>query len=179
MRVRLSCPEIDDTMSPIRLSLVARADAAELIAANLASQDHHRPWVHAFTDQAGFDSWFDRSLAGPCVRLVAREAASSGVVGIVSVNEIVAGAFQSGYLGYYGMARFAGRGLMTEAVRAAVRYAFDELGLHRLEANIQPDNVASIALARRVGFHREGFSPRYLHIGGEWRDHERWAILAD
>jgi ribosomal-protein-alanine N-acetyltransferase len=70
-------------------------------------------------------------------------------------------------------------GLMTEALRAAAGFAFSELGLHRLEENIQPENHASLALARRVGFQREGFSPRYLHIDGDWRDHERWALLAD
>ncbi|MDI7066159.1 GNAT family protein, partial [Klebsiella pneumoniae] len=63
--------------------------------------------------------------------------------------------------------------------RAAVDFAFSELGLHRLEANIQPRNTASIALVRRVGFKQEGLSPSYLRINGEWRDHERWALLAD
>jgi ribosomal-protein-alanine N-acetyltransferase len=77
------------------------------------------------------------------------------------------------------MLSFARTGLMTEALRAAACYAFNDLGLHRLEANIQPDNLASIALVRRVGFKQEGFSPRYLRINGEWRDHERWALLAD
>ena len=68
---------------------------------------------------------------------------------------------------------------MTEALRAAIGYAFGDLGLHRLKANIQPENIASIALVRRLGFQREGFSPRYLRINGEWRDHERWALLSD
>jgi [ribosomal protein S5]-alanine N-acetyltransferase len=113
------------------------------------------------------------------VGLVARETTSNEVVGVVNINEIVAGVFQSAYLGYYGMQRHAGQGYMTEALRAAVAYAFDDLGLHRLEANIQPGNVASLSLVRRVGFQKEGFSPRYLRIDGEWRDHERWALLAD
>jgi ribosomal-protein-alanine N-acetyltransferase len=104
---------------------------------------------------------------------------SNQIVGVINLNEIVMGAFQSAYLGYYGMANFSRTGLMTDALRAAVGYAFNELGLHRLEANIQPDNLASIALVRRVGFKQEGFSPRYLRIDGEWRDHERWALLAD
>ena len=69
-----------------------------------------------FTDQAGFDAWFGRTLCGANVGLVAREAVSGQVVGVVNLNEIVAGAFQSAYLGYYGMAGLAGRGLMTEAV---------------------------------------------------------------
>lgn len=58
-----------------------------------------------------------------------------------------------------------------------IRRAFGELKLHRLEANIQPGNVASIALVRACGFALEGYSPRYLKIGGRWRDHERWALL--
>lgn len=89
------------------------------------------------------------------------------------------GVFRSSYTGYWGYARTRGRGLMTEALREAVRFAFDELGLHRVEANIQPQNVRSIALARRAGFVKGGFSPSYLFIGGAWRDHERWAIVDD
>lgn len=166
-------------MSAIRLSRVTRADAADLIAANRANQSYHLPWVASFTDDAGFDAWFGRGLTGPNVNLVAREAASSRVVGVVNINEIVGGVFQSAYLGYYGMQEFSRKGLMTQALRAAIRFAFGDLGLHRLEANIQPENRASIALVQRLGFRQEGFSPRYLHIGGEWRDHERWALLAD
>ncbi|MGF6857466.1 GNAT family N-acetyltransferase [Paraburkholderia sp. CI3] len=166
-------------MSGIQLSRVIRADAADLIAANSASQDYHRPWVASFTDQTGFDNWFSGSLTGSNVGLIAREVASIQIVGVVNISEIVMGAFRSAYLGYYRMSNFARAGLMTDAVRAAVIYAFSELGLHRVEANIQPGNIASIALVRRLGFKQEGFSPRYLRINGEWRDHERWALLAD
>lgn len=77
------------------------------------------------------------------------------------------------------MARFARMGFMTEALSSVANYAFGELGLHRLEANIQPENAASIALVRRLGFQKEGYSPRYLRMDGEWRDHERWALLSD
>ena len=166
-------------MSLVLLSRATRADAADLIAANSASRGYHLPWVTSFNDQPGFDNWFARGLTGPNVGLVAREAASNRVVGVINLNEIVAGAFQSAYLGYYGMVDFSRSGLMTEALRMTIDFAFGELGLHRLEANIQPENVASIALVRRLGFRQEGFSPRYLRIDGEWRDHERWALLAD
>ena len=68
---------------------------------------------------------------------------------------------------------------MSEGLRLVIGHAFAQMGLHRVEANIQPGNLASIALVRRCGFKKEGFSPRYLKIFGEWRDHERWALLAD
>jgi ribosomal-protein-alanine N-acetyltransferase len=157
----------------------ARSDREELIRANRDSRAHHLPWAEPFADDAGFDAWLARTLAGPHVGLVARDLATKRIVGVVNINEIVLGTFQSAYLGYYGMVWCAGRGLMTEAVGLAVRYAFDTLGLHRVEANIQPGNVRSIALARHLGFAREGFSPRYPNIGGAWRDHERSARLAD
>ncbi|PLZ04064.1 phosphinothricin acetyltransferase [Burkholderia sp. WAC0059] len=166
-------------MSLIQLNRVVRGDAADLISANRENRHYHLPWVVAFTDRAGFDAWFARCLTGPNVGFVARERISGQIVGVVNINEIVAGAFQSAYLGYYGMSKFSRKGLMTEALRFAVDHAFDDLGLHRLEASIQPENRASIALVRRLGFRKEGFSPRYLRIDGEWRDHERWALLAD
>ena len=82
-------------------------------------------------------------------------------------------------IGYYAFAGFERRGLMRAGLSLVARHAFRQLKLHRLEANIQPDNLASIALVRRCGFQLEGYSPRYLKIGGRWRDHERWAVLAD
>jgi ribosomal-protein-alanine N-acetyltransferase len=169
----------NELFSRVSIARGALTDRADLIRANQDSRAHHLPWAEPFTDDAGFDVWFARSLTGPNVGLVAREIASARVVGIVNISNIVLGAFRSAYLGYYGMAWCAGRGLMTEAVGLAVRYAFDTLGLHRVEANIQPGNAPSIALVRRLGFTKEGFSPRYLRIGGDWRDHERWARLAD
>jgi ribosomal-protein-alanine N-acetyltransferase len=162
----------------ITLSRTTRADAGDLIAANIASRAYHAPWLQPFTDMAGFEEWYAKRVTGPNVGLLAREEKTGGIVGVVNLSEIVMGVFKSAYLGYYGMAAFAGRGLMTAAVRQAVWYGFTELGLHRVEANIQPGNTASIALARRIGFRREGFSPEYLFINGAWADCERWALLA-
>lgn len=101
------------------------------------------------------------------------------LAGAININEIVRGKFRSGYLGYCGFVPHAGRGYMTEGLRAVVSRAFGRLHLHRLEANIQPGNHKSRRLVQRLGFRLEGFSPRYLKIAGEWRDHERWAITAE
>ena len=89
------------------------------------------------------------------------------------------GLFGSAYLGYHIGASHARRGYMAEALGLALTRAFGPLRLHRLEANIRPENAASIALVRQLGFTREGYSRRYLKIGGRWRDHERWAILRE
>ena len=103
---------------------------------------------------------------------------SGTIAGVINLNEVVRGSFHSAYLGYYAFAGFERRGLMHAGLSAVVRHSFRVLRLHRLEANIQPGNRASIALAKSCGFIKEGYSPRYLKIGGRWRDHERWAIVA-
>ena len=74
---------------------------------------------------------------------------------------------------------FSRQGYTTEALQLMLRHAFVKLKLHRVEANIQPENAASIALVKRAGFVKEGYSRRYLKICGRWRDHERWAILIE
>ena len=102
-----------------------------------------------------------------------------GLVGVVNLDEIVRGCFMSAYLGYYAFVPHAGRGLMREGLTQVVTHAFKAMKLHRVEANIQPRNVRSRALVKKLGFHREGLSRRYLKINGRWRDHERWAILAE
>ena len=104
---------------------------------------------------------------------------SGDLVGVVDVNEIVRGLFQSAYLGYYAFTPHAGCGLMRQGIEQVLKYCFEVLKLHRLEANIQPQNARSIALVESLGFEKEGYSPRYLKICGKWRDHERWAILKE
>lgn len=153
------------------------ADAPALIAAHLAGRDLHHPWIEPFTDQAGFEAWRERTLSGNHLGLIVE--APEGIAGIVNLSNIVLAVFHNATLGYWAMPGMTGRGYMAEGAREAGTLAFTELGLHRLEANIQPGNAPSLAVARRAGFRKEGFSPRMLHIAGEWRDHERWARLAD
>jgi ribosomal-protein-alanine N-acetyltransferase len=158
---------------------VNASDAAELIAANLASIALHEPWVSPCRDQASFLGYLAHCDGERALGFIARERESGRIVGVVNLSEIVRGVFQSAYMGYYSVAGMNGRGLMSEAVSLVVTRAFEELGLHRLEANIQPNNEPSRALVKRLGFRQEGYSPRYLRIDGEWRDHERWAILME
>lgn len=106
--------------------------------------------------------------------------ASGQIVGAINLTNVVMGAFRSGYLSYFAFAGHERHGYMRTGLNAVVRHAFGKLKLHRVEANIQPENLASIALVRSCGFRREGYSPAYLKIGGKWRDHERWArVRAD
>ena len=100
-------------------------------------------------------------------------------LGCININNLVRGVFESAALGYWIGAPFARRGYMADALQLALRRAFLHHALHRVEANIQPHNAPSIALVRRAGFEKEGYSRRYLKIAGRWADHERWALLAE
>lgn len=163
----------------VTLRPLMKTDAPALIAANRASRTLHAPWVTPFTDEASFRSYAEGLDGLRKVGLVAERRDTGAIIGVLTLSEIVRGGFQNAYLGYYGLIGQTGQGLMTEALRRTLGYAFIRLGLHRIEANIQPGNHRSIALAQRVGFRLEGFSPRYLQINGAWQDHERWAVLSD
>jgi [ribosomal protein S5]-alanine N-acetyltransferase len=167
-------------MSPaVSLSAPTAADADEFISAARASVSLQRPWVSAPFSAERYLAFLGRAGREDQGSYLIRHAECGALVGYVNINNIVRGALRSGYLGYAAFASHAGHGLMTAGLRAVVNEAFTSLGLHRLEANIQPDNLRSLRLVQRLGFQREGFSPRYLMVDGEWRDHERWAVLAD
>ena len=165
-------------MTGIRIAQVSRDDGADLIGANVANRDFHRPWSHPFTDEEGFSAWFE-NLGDQNVSLMVRQVEDNAIVGVFNFTEIVRGVFQNAYLGFYGMEAYCGRGLMTAGLMGAIHHAFTELELHRIEANIRPENERSIALVARVGFRKEGVSPNYLFLDGAWRDHERWAICQE
>ena len=107
------------------------------------------------------------------------EVGSGRIVGVVSLSQICRGPFDNAIMGYWRGDGFGGRGLMTEGVRLVLRRAFEDLGLHRVEANLMPWNAASRALAVRCGFRYEGYSPNYLQIAGQWEGHERYAMTVE
>jgi ribosomal-protein-alanine N-acetyltransferase len=154
-------------------------DREEFLALARNSRAFLRPWIDPPATDEKFDAYLKRVESETDHPALVCETASGRIAGVINISCIVRGVFQSAFLGFWIGEPFARRGYMSEALPLAVRYAFETLGLHRLEANIQPGNAASIALVRKCGFDREGFSPKYLKVFGEWRDHERWAIRAD
>jgi len=152
--------------------------SAPFVAAVRRSRRLHGRWVKAPSTATAYRAHVLRLRRPTYEGYLICLRDSDELVGVANISEIVRGGFRSAYLGYYVFRPYEGRGLMTEGLALVVRDAFRRLGLHRLEANVQPENHASIRLARRLGFRREGYSPRYLRIQGRWRDHERWALLA-
>ncbi len=157
----------------------AESDREEFISLMRASRSFHRPWATAPTDNDRYDAYLADARRPDFEALLVCRQEDLAIVGFFNLSQIERGALQSAYLGYAAGKRYAGKGYMREAIRLVLMHAFLTMRLHRIEANIQPGNHASIALARGAGFQREGFSPRYLKISGRWRDHERWALLAE
>ena len=99
--------------------------------------------------------------------------------GQVTIGGIARGSLLSAYIGYWIDQRVAGRGIMPTAVAMATDHCFHEVGLHRVEINIRPENTASLRVVEKLGFRAEGLRERYLHIDGDWRDHLTFALCAE
>lgn len=161
------------------------ADRAEVLALRRASRTHLRPW-EATPPSGGSpftQVWFDRFLATcdteQSKRFLIVRRADDVILGQIALGGIARGALCSAYVGYWIGAPFLRQGYMREAVVLAVNKAFRLLRLHRVEANIIPENEPSKALVRSLGFEFEGVARRYLHINGSWRDHEHWATTTE
>ena len=154
-------------------------DCHEFLTLNRRSVRFHQGWISPPKIIPLFVAYLNRCDRedNQCFFIVRKQ--DDAIVGVINLSQIFRGGFLSAYLGYYIGVPYAGQGYMTEAMQLVLRYAFKVLKLHRLEANVQPDNKASIALVQRTGFHKEGYSKRYLKVCGRWRDHERWAILSE
>jgi len=162
----------------VRLETPSRRRRADFLANVRRSRGLHGRWIAAPASTEEFEAYLERSRR-PNQLAWFVVTATGELAGVVNASEIVRGNFLSAYLGYYALAPHHRRGYMTAGLGLVIHEAFETHGLHRLEANIQPENIASQRLVRRLGFRREGFSPRYLKIAGRWRDHERWAITRE
>ncbi|MFJ4438442.1 GNAT family N-acetyltransferase [Streptomyces sp. NPDC088923] len=161
------------------LHALRHADGPAFVSRVRESRALHHPWLSMPDDANAFAAYADRLSEPARAGFLLRTRADGALAGFVNINNIVHGAFRCGALGYGAFAGAEGRGLMTEGLGLVVRYAFTALGLHRLEINVQPENAASCALARRLGFRHEGHSPDFLYVDGAWRGHERFALTSE
>lgn len=150
------------------------SDKEAFINAMVESEHFHRPLIDSPKTDESFDKYFDTSQSEMNKTYLAFK--EDELVGVFNISGIIRGCFHSAYLGYCANQKFAGRGLMSVALKLVLEKIFLELKLHRIEANIQPVNTPSILLVTRNGFMKEGFSQRYLKINGQWLDHFRFAL---
>ncbi|QDU67089.1 GNAT family N-acetyltransferase [Engelhardtia mirabilis] len=155
------------------------ADEADFLAAVKRSRKLHRPWTHPPADNEGFRGWLRRCGDDDFEGRLVVDRETHAPVGVYNLSQVFQGNFKSAYMGCYAFEPHQGRGLMGEGLELMLREVFGELRLHRVEANVQPENARSLALVERAGFRREGYSPRYLKIGGRWRDHVRHALTVE
>jgi ribosomal-protein-alanine N-acetyltransferase len=153
-------------------------DGPEFTALMRASRSFHRPWASAPTDGERFNAYLADSQRTDFVAMLVCRLEDGAIIGFFNLSPILVGRLRSAYLGYAVAKRHARKGYMREGIELVLAHAFGDLGLDCVEANIQPGNRASIALARGAGFQLDDCPPRYLKIGGQWRDHERWMLMS-
>lgn len=161
----------------IRLEPPTGQHSRVFLAAVAASRRMHAGWVSPPDSREAYGTWLERIEDGSHIGHLIFDAEDE-LAGVINLGEVIRGGYQSAYLGYYLFDGHEGRGLMREGLRRVLSRAFGTHGLNRIEARIQPQNLPSRRLLSRLGFRREGFAPRSVKIGGRWRDHEFWALLA-
>lgn len=164
------------------------SDGPEFVRVHEVSREFWAPWMPTDRPGESLDQLFERRLAesqrameaGTACRVVGF-LPDGRIAGFFGLSQIFRAGFQNAYIGWSVSGQLTRQGYASEGVAGLLHYAFapDGLGLHRVQANIIPDNRASLALAEKLGFRREGLARRYLHIAGEWRDHLMYAKLAE
>ena len=171
--------ERQNKREPVYLERPSLRREREYLAAVVMSLSLHRGFVTTAATRAEYRDYLRRTRRKTQESFFVIAAETDFLVGVVNVNDIVRYSELTGRLGYYAFVPHAGTGLMRSGLRLVIGRAFGEIGLHRLEANIQPSNRRSIALVRSLGFRSEGVARRCLKIGGRWQDHERFALLRE
>lgn len=164
-------------MNTLLIREIQAEDQSSFLAMTNYSQILHHPWVFPPLSVAEFEAYFQRSQQPNQKSYIL--ILENNIIGVYNLSEIVRGFFQNAYLGFYVAKDYDGKGWMSQGLKLLLHKAFAELELHRIEANIQPQNAPSIALVKKNGFRLEGFSQRYLKINNIWCDHERWAITKE
>ena len=163
----------------VRIRPPTARDRRAFFEAVRRSRRLHGRWVAPPSKPEAFAAYLKRSRSEAHRGFLVIDQPTGAIVGVINLSSLIRGNLQSAFMGYYGFSPHDGKGLMQEGIYLVLKCAFRKLKLHRIEANIQPGNLRSIALARKSGFVREGFSRRYLKVRGRWQDHERWAILSE
>ncbi len=161
----------------VYLRKVKQTDEKEFIKLMKASLELHEPWISPPTSGSLFRHYMQRITLPDHEGYAICLSDNDVIAGVININNIVRGSFQSASLGYYVGAPFHGQGVMYAGLTQLIALACGTMGLHRLEANIQPDNVRSQNLVERCGFVKEGISKDFLYINGAWRDHVRWCYV--
>jgi len=163
----------------VHLRHPSSADRDAFLAAVARSRRLHGPWVRAPDTPEAFDGYVRRARRADQACFLIRRNEDEELVGVANLSELVAGAFRSSFLGYYAFTPHARKGYLRDGIGLVVDHGFQQLGLHRIQASVRPENAASTELLRACGFRLEGAAPRYLHLDGDWRDHQVWVRLAD
>lgn len=142
------------------------------------NKEFHQPWVYMSEDGRYFDQYLRRVKSGKTLGFFIFTNDSDDFAGVINLNNIKLDPYASCSLGYYIDQKQCRNGYMSEAIKLVLSHAFYKIGLNRVEVNVQPENYASLALIKSLGFTKEGFSRKYLQIDNEYRDHERWAYLS-
>ncbi len=170
---------------PLLLRPLRRRDARSWNGVRTANSTWLAPWEATHPEESSRPLTF-----GAMVRGFDREARAGRMLpfvmevdgrfaGQVTVSGIVWGSLRSGQIGYWVDRAVAGRGITPNAVAMTVDHCFFELGMHRIEVNIRPENTASLRVVEKLGFRPEGVRRRYLHIDGAWRDHAAFALTPE
>ncbi len=161
----------------VYLRYVSLDDSSEFIEVNKSSIEFYKGLTSPILDIESFTTYCERNENEANECFVICQTVDNNIVGAINLSQIFRKGFQNAYLGYSLGVNFIGKGFMTEAVNLILRHSFETLKLHRIEANVQPHNLASIKVLQKCGLTKEGFSRKYLKIDDIWFDHERWAII--
>jgi len=190
--IALASPSLTTRIASERLVLrpPRASDVPELRRLLRANAAHLRPWEPA--PEPGQDPSSLTAIANRIARqrrdwkrgdsyalLVTLREAGEPIVGRVNLGGVLRGAFSNAYLGYWIDEGHQSRGLMSEAVRGILAFAFGTAGLHRVQVAIMPRNAPSLRVVEKVGVRREGFAERYLRIAGIWEDHVIFAMTSE
>ena len=161
----------------VLLRLFRRSDAVAWREVRAANRDWLRPWEGTTPDGPPAPVTFGTLLRGMNAEYAAGRSVPLAIevdgsyVGTLTLGNIIRGSYRGAYIGYWIDHRVAGRGIMPRAVALTLDHALGEMGLHRVEISIRPENLPSTRVVEKLHLPLEGLRPRYLHIDGAWRDH--------